>query len=319
VHRGGVDTKVGEYSISVVGPGPRARRNWRRARAAGVAPMAKTQFNNTWEISAVPYIPVPHLILEHCENLSQAGVSGIMASWTCGGYPSPNLAVAKAYAFDPRRSGNEILRDVAVQRYGEKAAAGMVEAWHQFSEAFREYPYGVHVYIIPTQHGPANPLRLEPTGYKAGMILYPYDNYKSWSGAYPAEVVQRQFSKMAALWNDGLATMQRSLVDVPPRKKANAQLDQAIARTCYHHFQSTANQVEFYLLRDGASSGNAAARMRAIAAQEIELARRQFDLARHHSVIAYEASNHYYYTPLDLVEKTLQCRYVIRELEKEHR
>ena len=32
--------------------------------------MAKTQFNNTWEISAVPYIPVTHLILRHCENLA---------------------------------------------------------------------------------------------------------------------------------------------------------------------------------------------------------------------------------------------------------
>jgi Glycosyl hydrolase family 20, domain 2 len=317
VDRGGVHTTVGEYSISVVGPGPRARRNWQRARAAGIAPMAKTQFNNTWEISAVPYIPVPHLILEHCENLSQAGVSGIMPSWTCGGYPSPNLAAAKAYAFEPRRPRNEILREVAVQRYGEAAAAGMVDAWRQFSEAFREYPYGVHVYIIPTQHGPANPLRLERTGYKPGMILFPYDDYKAWSGAYPPDVVQKQFAKMAALWNDGLATMERSLGRVSPRKKANAQLDWAIARTCYHHFQSTANQVEFYLLRDAPKSSQSAARMRAIAAQEIELARRQFEFARDNSVVAYEASNHYYYTPLDLVEKTLQCRHVIRQLEGE--
>jgi hypothetical protein len=316
VHRGGVDTKVGEYSISVVGPGPRAARNWQRARDAGIAPMAKTQFNNTWEISAVPYIPVPHLILEHCENLSQAGVSGIMPSWTCGGYPSPNLAAAKSYAFDPRRSRNEILREIAVQRYGERAAAGMIEAWRRFSEAFREYPYGVHVYIIPTQHGPANPLRLQATGYRAGMILFPYDDYKGWSGAYPPAIVQKQFAKVAALWNSGLAVMERSLAGVTPRKKANAQLDWAIARTCYHHFQSTANQVEFYLLRDGPVSGETAARMRAIAVREIELARRQFEIARRNSVIAYEASNHYYYTPLDLVEKTLQCRQVIRELEK---
>ena len=56
--------------------------------------------------------------------------------------------------------------------------------------------------------------------------------------------------------------------------------------------------------------------MRAIAQNsEIELAQRQFFVARGHSVIAYEASNHYYYTPLDLVEKTLNCRYVLRELE----
>ena len=180
----------------------------------------------------------------------------------------------------------------------------MVQAWRQFSEAFREYPYGVHVYIIPTQHGPANPLRIQPTRYKAGMILFPYDDYKAWSGVYPPEIVEKQFARMATFWNNGLAVMERSLADVSPWKQGNAQLDWAIARTCYHHFQSTANQVEFYLLRDGPASREAAERMRAIAAQEIELARRQFGLARRHSVVAYEASNHYYYTPLDLVEKT---------------
>jgi len=54
IERGGVATEVGEYSMSVVGPGPRAADNWRRAKDAGVQSMAKAQFNNTWEISAVP-------------------------------------------------------------------------------------------------------------------------------------------------------------------------------------------------------------------------------------------------------------------------
>ena len=36
---------------------------------------------------------------------------------------------------------------------------------------------------------------------------------------------------------------------------------------------------------------------------KIELARQQFLVARRNSTIGYEASNHYYFTPLDLVEK----------------
>ena len=55
-------------------------------------------------------------------------------------------------------------------------------------------------------------------------------------------------------------------------------------------------------------------RMRAIAAQEIELARRQFLLARQNSTIGFEASNHYFYTPLDLVEKVLNCRDIIARI-----
>ena len=320
LRRGGVSTKVGEYSISAVGPGPRAERNWARARSAGIRTMAKTQFNNTWEISAVPYIPVTHLILRHCENLAKAGISGIMPSWTCGGYASPNLAAAKAYYFEPGKKVDEILLDVAGRRYGKAAAPSFIEAWRRFSAAFEEFPYGVSIYVIPVQHGPANPLRLEPTGYRPGMILFPYDDYKAWAGDYPPWTVHEQFSKMASLWKEGLIPLQEGLMKLPDNKRKTAELDLAIAETCHHHFQSVANQVEFYVLRNklvrdrGSDRIQILNRMRAIATEEIELARRQFLLARRNSTIGFEASNHYYFTPLDLVEKVLNCRDIIAHM-----
>lgn len=319
VHRGGVNTKVAEYSISVVGPGPRAQRNWDLARANGLQPLAKVQFNNTWEISAVPYIPVMQLILRHCENLTHAKITGILASWTCGGYASPNLSAAKAYYFDSPAQLEDVALSAARQRYGEAAAPIMVEAWQQFSTAFEQFPYGVAIYVIPTQHGPANLLRLRPTGYRAGMILFPYDDYRAWAGVYPPPVVQSQFAKMAALWSGGLETFQRGMKQVPAHKLDSARQDLAIALTCYCHFQSVANQVEFYLLRDGQGGVEPArtrARMREIAHQEIQLARKQFPVARQHSVIAYEASNHYYYRPLDLVEKVLNCQQILDSLDE---
>jgi hypothetical protein len=72
-----------------------------------------------------------------------------------------------------------------------------------------------------------------------------------------------------------------------------------------------ANQVQFYMLR---GRGGAENRMREIAQAELELARAQYRWARRNSTIAYEASNHYYYRPLDLVEKVLNCRWVLGEL-----
>jgi hypothetical protein len=81
------------------------------------------------------------------------------------------------------------------------------------------------------------------------MMLFPFDDYKAWSGVYPPEVAQRQFAKLAALWNNGLITMERSLPLVSAHKLPNARLDFAIARTCYHHFQSTANQMGVATLR----------------------------------------------------------------------
>ncbi len=323
VERGGVRTRVGEYSISVVGPGPRATTNWKLARDRGIRTMAKLQFNNTWEISATPYIPVPQLVVEHCRRLAGMGISGIMPSWTCGGYPSPNLAAAKAWYFEPRRSNDEILADVARQRYGEAAAPLLVDAWRKFSEAFTQYPYGIAVYTIPTQHGPANLLRLHPTGRAASMVLYPSDDMKRWCGAYPPEVVLSQFRLMAKGWEEGVALLNSAAAKAGRTRARFAACDREIAETCLHHFQSTANQVEFYLLREKLGTADAAGRkaaltrMEAIARDEEVLSRRQFEHARRNSLIAYEASNHYYYRPLDLVEKVFNCRHVLAEIAQQ--
>jgi hypothetical protein len=312
VNRGGVRTAVGEYSISVPGPGPRATRNWKIARENRVSAFAKVQFNNTWEISAVPYIPVPHLVLENCENLRAAGVDGIQTSWTCGGYPSPNLEAAKAMFFDPVPPRREILLSVARRRFGTGAAAKAVEAWSRFSEAFREFPYGVAIYIVPVQHGPANLLRWSPAGLAPGMILFPHDAWKAWAGAYPPEIAERQFRKMASMWKNGLESLLEAFWLTPPELRPNARFELDVAETCWHHFESVANQFEFYRLRENAT-GNLE-RMRRIAEAEIALAVKQYHIARRNSAIGFEATNHYYYTPLDLVEKVLNCRYMIDRL-----
>jgi hypothetical protein len=323
-NRGGFPSKVGEYSISVVGPGPRAIRNWDMARQQGLHALAKVQWSNTWEISAVPYIPVPNLIAEHCENLLKAGLQGLVMSWTVGGYPSPNFEVAKEYYFSNPPDRDRVLRDVAVRRYGREAAPRILDAWTTFSRAFVEYPMegGGVVYNIPVQHGPSNLLRLHSTGYRATMMLFPYDDYRSWVGTYPVKIVEKQFTQMAKVWKIGLKTFRDALPFVAEHKRKVAQNDLGIAETWYLHFQSVANQIQFYRLRNewtrerSEANSKTAARMANIAEEEIKLAKRQYVIARQDSTIGYEASNHYYYRPLDLVEKVLNCREVISELQK---
>jgi hypothetical protein len=239
-----------------------------------------------------------------------------MPSWTLGGYPSPNLDVAKALYFAPSRSSTEVLKEVAVRRYGAHAAPLILEAWAGFSRAFELYPHSVAIYVIPTQHGPANLLRITPTGVRASMILFPQDDYKTWAGKYTPEIVQREFSRMAGLWAESLPTFRRALPLVPEWKRAQALEDLAIAETCQIHFRSTANQLEFYLLRDRPRTAESLAGMRSIAQDEIGLAQRLYALARRNSVIAYEASNHYYYRPLDLLEKILNCRHLLDQALK---
>jgi hypothetical protein len=263
------------------------------------------------------------LVVEHCRRLADAGIDGTMPSWTCGGYPSPNLQAASAYAFEPRPDAAAVLRREAERMYGASMADQAVAAWRAFSDAFLEFPYGVAIYIIPTQHGPANLLRLEPTKLKPGMILFPHDAYRSWSGAYPPDIVRSQFRKLSEKWRTGLDILERVAARTPEAKKKAANRELAIAKTCAIHFESTANQVEFYLLRDSLPERSADERNRArkrmleIVQREHDLSREQYFVARNESLIGYEASNHYYYTPLDLVEKMLNCEYLGRQIRRD--
>ena len=77
IERGGIKSKVGEYSISSVGPGPRATKHWATAAAAGVRRAAEIQFNNTCEIASVPYLPVLDLVGEHLKNLAPSKLDGM--------------------------------------------------------------------------------------------------------------------------------------------------------------------------------------------------------------------------------------------------
>src|SRR5690606_10172866 len=147
-----------------------------------------------------PYIPVLPLVLDHAENLTKAGISGVMASWTCGGYPSSNLRAASTYGMESKPSRQQILETEAGRIYGKTHATQAIRAWEIFSEAFQSFPYGVAIYILPVQHGPANPLRLHPTKLSPGMILFPYDAYQSWKGGYPPAVVQDLLAKLSRRW-----------------------------------------------------------------------------------------------------------------------
>jgi hypothetical protein len=319
--RGGIAGAVGEYSMSTIGPGPRALKHWALAKKRGLKTVAKMQVNCTWELSAVPYLPVMNLVAQHCENLSKVGVDGLMLSWSVGGYPSPNLEVVRQFQEKPAPTIQDALRRVAQNRYGEEAVADAMAAWSQFSGAFSKYPFDAgYLYRGPTQCGPANLLYPEPTGYHATMVGFPYDDVEGWRGRYPAEVLASQFEKMAVGWKAGLADYKEILGKTgTPAEHANAKGDLRVAEAAGLHFDSVANQIQFVLARNALLSGKLSTHEREakislikeIVTDEIDNARRLFTLTREDPRIGFEASNHYYYLPLDLVEKVINCEYIL--------
>ncbi|MDF2725468.1 MAG: hypothetical protein K0Q59_5145, partial [Paenibacillus sp.] len=285
---------------------------------------AKVQFNNTWECSAVPYLPVFDLVAEHLDNLNREGVSGLMLSWTLGGYPSPTLAMASQHYWATERfdaSGAALEQAPAsvaswlAGKFGAQAGAAIAKASAAFSQAFREFPFHVSTaYTAPQNYGPSNLLYMQPTGYSATMIGFPYDDVKRWRSIYPEDVFEEQLRKLTVGWEEGLEALSEagSLID------ADHEGDYAdlvyVALGAYYHFRSTYQQTAFVLERnrlagteDPAGRERSERRLVELAGKELATARHLVDLMGRDSRIGYEASNHYYYTARLLQEKILNC------------
>lgn len=328
IERGGIKSSVGEYSISSVGPGPRSLGHWRVARDAGLQTGTEIQFNNTCEIASIPYLPVLDLVAEHCHNLeTEADLDALFIGWTMGGHPSPNLLVPKRFNRRPVPTTDSVLEDLARERFGEAGAPYARRAWRMFSDAYREYPFHISVvYTSPVQWGAANPLYGEKTGYSATMWGIPYDDVNGWRGPYPPDVLAAQFEKVGVGWKPAIAEFEKAVANAPKDRLRDGAADLRYARAAAIHFQCVANQTRFVMVRDALADTHASlsgeerntlrANLASLIEAEIALARELYALACEDSHIGFEPSCQYFYVPLDLVEKVVNCRWLLAHLEE---
>lgn len=302
IERGGVKSAVGELSLSAVGPGPRALRHWEAAKKRGLRAVAKIQCGNSWELSAVPYLPVLENVTRHAIALRDAGLKDIMLGWTLGGYPSPNIDAISEI------SAGGTLETLAIKRHGAMNAPAAATFWRECSAAFREFPFNIGcVYSAPLQMGPANPLWPAPTGYKACMVGIPYDDLQAWRAIYPAEVFISQMEKVAGGFDAAIVKLRSDVAAPPPALAEEIRFAEAAAI----HFSSVANQARAVVARDAGDSVS----LRRLCEAEATLAIRLHALQSRDSRIGFEASNQYFYIPLDLVEKVINCRWVAARLK----
>ena len=301
--RGGVKSAINEYSLSAPGPSDAARELWTAAKGRGLKTAAKVQAALTWEMSAVPYVPVMDLVAEHVRNLSESGVDGVMLSWSLGSAPTPNLSIFADYR---RGEGTgPVLDRLAERLYGKGGVSAARAAWKAYSEGFREYPFFIStVYSGNHTMGPANPLYLEPTGWTASMVGFPYDDLKRWRSIYPEEAFLGQMEKVRDGFVRGNAAFASLVESLDGPRQAAARRELGIFRAIENHFSAVCDQVRFVRARDRGDK----AEMRACARRELETAKRHLALVRADSRIGYECSNHYFYLPHDLIEKVLCCR-----------
>lgn len=303
----GFDTSVIDYSISIPGPGEKAKNTLKKCRELGVKTLAKVQFNTSWEGSALPYIPVFDLIREHMEKICKENVDGIMIGWTLGGCPSPNLLAMSKYFFNEENCG-DVFEDI----FGENASA-VKRANAAFSNAFKEYPFELRsLYLGPQQLGPANLFFEKKTNLCATMTCFPYDDTESWRSIFSYNIYENQFKILSEKWKEGLDTFSSEVKVYDEQTEQFFQV--AIAGYCI--YRSCYLQIKYNRLRDSFNETKnieLIGKITNVLDEELSLTQKMFKVTTCNSEIGYEAANHYFFNKYSLAEKAVNIEYL-----KEH-
>jgi hypothetical protein len=112
----------------------------------------------------------------------------------------------------------------------------------------------------------------------------------------------------------------------PADRLEEARNDLRFAQAAAMHFQSVANQTRYVIARDALADPEAKlsaedqqkyrAEIRQCLESEIALARQLYTLAQEDSRIGFEPSCQYFYLPLDLVEKVINCRWLLDHFQQ---
>ncbi len=300
--RGGVDGLVGDYSISVVGPGEFAKKVLSYAKEKGHKIWAKVQFNNSWECSAVPYLPVFDLMVEHVENVKKLNVDGLMTGWSLGGFPGGALSLCNSAC------GKEKFDDTAWYNgvYEEKAKT-IKTAVQIFSSAFREYPFSVDgIYFGGHNLGPANIWSLNKQNRTSSMVCFTFDDYETYVKPYGVDIYVNQLKKLLEKWEQGLKVLEKG-----DGNEAYLELKRC-ALAAYAHLKSSYNLTRFSKLKENAKENKD--ELLSILEEETLVTKLLYNLFSKDAKIGFEMTNHYYYNENLLLYKLINLKDLTEEV-----
>lgn len=260
------------------------------------------QINCSWECSTTPYIPVYRTLYKHLEVLAGESVDHIMLSWTLGGYPSPSIRMVSETFFIENK--NDIIDFGKAMNlvYGEDAEK-LKYATDKFCEAFSEFPFNFWLlYKGPQNGGISNILYHKPTSYNATMTCFSYDDVEGWRSDYPADILENQYRIVSEKWEDGMKLIE----------EGNELSD--IAYVSYSLFRSSFNQTKFVRLRDKyivEKNSETIKELIELIEEEKEIAKKVYKIMCRHPEVGFEATNHYYYSKGMVMEKIINCNWLI--------
>lgn len=301
---GGVPWSVVDYSISNHGPGELAKLVCKTAKENGHNANVKVQMSCTWELAALPYLPLFDLELEHIVAVHNEGVNNFSLTWTLGSYPSITFDLVAAYLEDPEHFTIDHWYETHFGVYARQVH----EAVKCFCDGYREYPFSCEVaYNSPKNLGVANRWSLTERNNGSCMVGWSFDDVEYYTRPYPAHIYMAQFEKLVRCWHRGCELLEG--ID-----HALAQELLLFAKVAENHFRADILHTRFALCKRQLPESKA--EMRTILAEEKELCLELITLLPRSTMIGYETANHYFYTERDIIEKIVQLDGLKKELEE---
>jgi hypothetical protein len=119
------------------------------------------------------------------------------------------------------------------------------------------------------------------------------------------EIYLSQYQKLLKEWERGLAVLKDE------QREELSQL-KIFAKAAYSHFKSDYLQTKFSLLKRNIAGNKE--EIKSLIEQEKENAKELLDLIYTNACVGFEASNHYYYTDRNIIEKILLLSFYQRNI-----
>ncbi len=300
---GGIRKHLWDYSIDLIGPGPRAKKQIELCKAAGIGVHLKSEPEISLEAVGVPHIPCMDRWLDRAEALASCGADGAWvfpAFKPC--YGTSAAEVSKLVWWTPAAPKEELLQSFAARIAGKQAGPHLRKAWGYVSKAMELTPMIPSYYKGPYYLGPAHPMcadlsaKLPKVFYgqflfrgeatdEEGLKLRPtFDT--SPLGAGDADVLMDYYRRMEKLLKKAVDEVDAARPLVQKRHNLMFEAECSPMRWMYHTARTEANFRESCQIRD---------RLFALAKQEAqspqELAKARKDYKRWREILLDEKEN----------------------------
>ncbi len=254
-----------DYSIDLIGPGERAKRQIADGRAAGIPIYIKSESELAFEAPRLPFIPCHDRWLARANAIARSGASG---AWMFPAFkPMYGSSVAEVEKFgmwEPAPDSEEILQKLAARIAGNAGGPKLREAWKHVSEAIPFSPELPSYYTGPYYLGPGQPMCADPSAPLPPVFMGRYlfhgevtdaeglklcpTYYKSPTGN--VAVFGKMYRKMEDRLRLAVECVDGAQTSVPARQKTVFASETSPIRWFYHTARTEANFYESCQLRD---------------------------------------------------------------------